>query len=73
MSVIRSSVLAIGEQYALAERNRWSVIAWHSTAGVLQASACNLIGACSDGLSTMIGKSSSVLTRLRKMFPGIVL
>ena len=33
----------------------------------------NFIGACSDGASTMIGKSSGVLTRLKEVFPGIML
>ena len=37
MSRIRSSVLAIGGRYAFAKRLR-SVIDWHSTASVLQAS-----------------------------------
>ena len=33
----------------------------------------NLIGACSDGASVMLGKNSGALTQLQNMFPKIVL
>ena len=35
--------------------------------------ASNLVGACSDGASVMLGKHSGVLTKLKQKYPKIIL
>ena len=69
MSRIRSSALAIGERYALAERLR-SIIAWHSTASVLQALPIFLFEYSATAEATILLRN---LVKGRKVVKTIVL